>query len=44
MLAASKHNDVYLILDVDSDQLNDFSKIDEQYLKKIIHIIENVIA
>ena len=44
VLPASKHNEVYVILDVDSDQLNDFSKIDEQYLKKIIHIIENVIA
>ena len=44
VLPASKHNEVYLILDVDSDQLNDFSKIDEQYLKKIIHIIEKVIA
>jgi putative methionine-R-sulfoxide reductase with GAF domain len=29
-------------LDVDSDRLNDFSKIDEKYLSKILMLIEEV--
>jgi L-methionine (R)-S-oxide reductase len=33
---------VKLILDVDSDRLNDFSKIDEKYLNKILMLIEEV--
>jgi L-methionine (R)-S-oxide reductase len=33
---------VKLILDVDSDRLNDFSKIDEKYLSKILMLIEEV--
>lgn len=32
-------NDVALILDVDSNKLNDFDKIDEEYLSKIINLI-----
>ena len=32
-------NDVALILDVDSDKLNDFDHIDEEYLTKIINLI-----
>ena len=31
--------EVALMLDVDSDQLNDFDKIDEEYLTKIINLI-----
>jgi L-methionine (R)-S-oxide reductase len=33
---------VKLILDVDSDRLNDFSKIDEKYLNEILMLIEEV--
>lgn len=31
---------VRLVLDIDSDKLNDFSEIDAQYLKQIISVIE----
>ena len=44
VLPALKNNEVHLILDIDSDQLNDFSEIDKKYLKEIIKIIEKVIA
>jgi L-methionine (R)-S-oxide reductase len=33
---------VKLILDVDSDRLDDFSKIDEKYLSEILMLIEEV--
>ena len=35
----NKENNVDLILDVDSDKLNDFDHTDEEYLKKIIELI-----
>ena len=40
VLPALKDNEVYLILDIDSEELNDFSEIDEKYLKDLISIIE----
>jgi len=39
-----KNDEVRLILDIDSDQLNDFSELDEKYLSQIINQIEKVIA
>ncbi len=39
-----KNDEVHLILDIDSDQLDDFSEIDDKYLKEIIRIVEQVIA
>lgn len=39
-----KNNEVHLILDIDSDQLNDFSEIDKKYLNEIIQLIEKMIA
>jgi len=35
----NKQGEVALILDVDSNQLNSFDKIDEEYLSKIINLI-----
>lgn len=40
VLPALKNDEVALVLDIDSDQLNDFDKIDEANLKKIMGIIE----
>ena len=36
----NKNGNVALILDVDSDKLNDFDEVDEKYLSKIVQIIE----
>ena len=44
VIPAFKNKEVQLILDIDSDQLNDFSVIDEKYLNIIIQLIEEVIA
>jgi len=44
VLPAIIKNEVHLILDIDSDQLNDFSEIDKKYLNIIIQQIEEVIA
>jgi L-methionine (R)-S-oxide reductase len=38
-----KHGEVFGVLDVDSDKLNDFSEADAEGLKKIVKIIENFI-
>jgi len=35
-------DEVKLILDIDSDQLNDFSDIDEKYLIELIKILEGI--
>ncbi|MEQ8478594.1 GAF domain-containing protein [Fulvivirga sp.] len=40
VLTASKNGEVQLILDVDSDQLNDFDEIDKEYLEQLMKIIE----
>ena len=38
--AFDKNGEVFLVLDVDSDKLNDFSEIDAEGLQKIIALIE----
>ncbi len=43
VLPAFKNNEVSLVLDVDSNILNDFDKIDELYLRQIMRIIEKFI-
>lgn len=40
VLPAFKGTDVALVLDVDSDKLNDFDKTDEYYLQQVMHLIE----
>ena len=40
VLPVFKNNEVALVLDIDSDQLKAFDKIDEQYLLQITKIIE----
>jgi len=37
-------DEVFVVLDIDSKLLNDFSEIDEKYLNRIIQLIEKVIA
>lgn len=41
--AFDKNGDVFLVLDVDSDELNDFSEIDTEGLLKVMSIIESLI-
>jgi len=43
VLPAFKNGEVALVLDVDSDKLNDFDSVDEQELIKIISIIERLL-
>jgi L-methionine (R)-S-oxide reductase len=43
VLPAFKNDEVALVLDVDSDSLNDFDQIDEQYLQQVMHIVEKFI-
>ncbi len=43
VLPAFKNGEVALILDVDSDQLNDFDSVDELYLERLMRIIEGLI-
>ncbi|GAB1446241.1 MAG: GAF domain-containing protein [Cyclobacteriaceae bacterium] len=40
VLPALKNNEVAMVLDVDSDQLNDFDEVDAQYLEQLMRIIE----
>ena len=40
VLPAFKNNEVALVLDVDSDVLNDFDEIDQHYLSQVMHLIE----
>ncbi|MTI31786.1 GAF domain-containing protein [Xanthovirga aplysinae] len=40
VLPAFKNEEVALILDVDSDQLNDFDEIDQKNLEKLMRLIE----
>ena len=42
VLPAFKTNKVALVLDVDSDKLNDFDLIDQSYLLTIIKLVENL--
>lgn len=43
VLPAFKNNEVALVLDVDSDQLNDFDSTDKKYLLQVMKIIEQFI-
>jgi L-methionine (R)-S-oxide reductase len=43
VLPAIKNGEVALVLDVDSDSLNDFDQIDEQYLTEVMRIVEKFI-
>jgi L-methionine (R)-S-oxide reductase len=43
VLPAFKNNEVALVLDVDSDKLNDFDTTDEIYLTQVMKIIERFI-
>lgn len=40
VLPAFKNGEVALVLDVDSDKLNDFDAVDEVFLKKVMNLIE----
>lgn len=44
VLPAIMNNEVQLILDIDSDLLDDFSELDEKYLMQIINLIQESIA
>ena len=41
VLPAFKNNQVALVLDVDSERLNDFDEIDQKSLEELMRIIEN---
>ena len=43
VLPAFKGDEVALVLDVDSDRLNDFDEIDVLYLEKVMRIVESFI-
>jgi GAF domain-containing protein len=42
VLPIIKDDTVQIILDIDSDQLNDFSELDGKYLGRIVYIIERL--
>ncbi|MBI2271881.1 MAG: GAF domain-containing protein [Bacteroidetes bacterium] len=41
--AMNKSGEVLMVLDVDSDQLNDFDETDKMYLQEVVTIIERII-
>jgi len=43
VLPVMKNDDVALILDVDSDQLDDFDQVDSIYLKKLMNTLEQML-
>ncbi|MFT6871740.1 MAG: L-methionine (R)-S-oxide reductase [Roseivirga sp.] len=43
VLPAFKNGEVALILDVDSDELNDFDEVDKEHLEKLMGIIEGLL-
>lgn len=43
VLPAFKNNEVALVLDVDSDKLDDFDEVDKLYLEQIMRLIEKFI-
>ncbi|MEJ0056908.1 MAG: GAF domain-containing protein [Bacteroidota bacterium] len=43
VLPAFKNGDVALVLDVDSDVLNDFDQTDEVYLQQVMRVVEKFI-
>jgi GAF domain-containing protein len=44
VIPAFHNNRVSLILDVDSDQLNDFDEVDTMYLSKVVRLIETLLT
>lgn len=44
VLPAFRDNQVALVLDVDSDKLNDFDSVDALYLEKVMRIVEKCLA
>jgi L-methionine (R)-S-oxide reductase len=43
VLPALRNGEVFLVLDVDSDKLNDFNVTDQQALEKVMRIIETIL-
>lgn len=43
VLPAFKNGEVALILDVDSDRLNDFDSVDQEYLKNLMRVVEKLL-
>ena len=43
VLPIIKNGEVFMILDIDSDRLDEFSEVDEKYLMKIIRFLEGKI-
>jgi L-methionine (R)-S-oxide reductase len=43
VLPAFKNNEVALVLDVDSDKLNDFDATDEEHLSQVMRLIEKML-
>ena len=43
VLPAFKNGEVFLVLDVDSDRLDDFSEVDEQALREVMKIVEELV-
>ena len=43
VLPAFKQDEVALVLDVDSDQLNDFDQTDAEALEKVMRIVEKLL-
>jgi L-methionine (R)-S-oxide reductase len=43
VLPGFKNNEVALVLDVDSDRLNDFDSTDQEHLEQVMRIIEKLI-
>jgi GAF domain-containing protein len=43
VLPAFKNGEVVLVLDVDSDKLNDFNSIDQLALERVMKIIERIL-
>jgi L-methionine (R)-S-oxide reductase len=43
VLPAFKNGEVTLVLDVDSDKLDDFDSVDQQHLEKVMRIIERLL-
>lgn len=43
VLPAMKDGEVALILDIDSDKLNDFDETDQQYLEQLMKVVEGLL-
>lgn len=43
VLPAFKNDQVALVLDVDSDKLDDFDKMDEKYLEQLMRVVEKLL-